>query len=126
MPDLAARVQVSRIVDGEQAEGIAQFVVLMALRHARSLAGYEAQQRSAALDAPADGCAAQPRRRARHGCDGQRGGAHAAARGLQVSGFSRQSGQSLHAVLGGSDIVVCALPLTPQTTGPARMRARWR
>jgi len=38
-------VMVSRIVDAEQAEGIAQFVVLMALRHVRGLAVYEAQQR---------------------------------------------------------------------------------
>src|SRR5436190_5287113 len=43
-PDLAPQVMVTRIVDEEQAQGIAQFVVLMALRHARGLAGYEAQQ----------------------------------------------------------------------------------
>ena len=45
VPELPAQVQVSRIVDAEQADGIAQFVVLMALRHARSLPVYEAQQR---------------------------------------------------------------------------------
>jgi phosphoglycerate dehydrogenase-like enzyme len=43
--DLPATVPVSRIVDTEQADGIAQFVVLMALRHARALPMYEAQQR---------------------------------------------------------------------------------
>src|SRR6185436_7518538 len=43
-PDLAPQVMVTRIVDEEQAQGIAQFVVMMALRHARGLAGYEAQQ----------------------------------------------------------------------------------
>ncbi len=43
--DLAEDVPVSRIVDAEQAEGIAQFVVMMALRHARALPLYEAQQR---------------------------------------------------------------------------------
>ena len=43
--DLAPHVRVSRIVDLEQAAGIAQFVVTMALRHARSLELYEAQQR---------------------------------------------------------------------------------
>ena len=37
--------------------------------------------------------------------------------GFQVTGYSRHSGQSLQSVLGGSDIVVCALPLTPQTRG---------
>ena len=45
VPDLAAEVPVSRIVDPEQAEGIAQFTVLMALRHARGLAVYDQQQR---------------------------------------------------------------------------------
>ena len=46
VPELAPGVVVSRIVDAEQAEGIAQFVVLMALRHARGLVAYEALQRS--------------------------------------------------------------------------------
>src|SRR5947208_737072 len=45
-PDLAPHVRVARIVDREQAAGIAQFVVAMALRHARSLEVYEAQQRA--------------------------------------------------------------------------------
>src|SRR3954471_7412530 len=44
-PDLAPHLPVTRIVDTEQAEGIAQFVVLMALRHARGLEQYEQQQR---------------------------------------------------------------------------------
>ena len=44
-PDLAPQVRVSRIVDREQAAGIAQFVVMMALRHARDLERYEVQQR---------------------------------------------------------------------------------
>ena len=43
-PDLAPEVRVSRIVDREQAAGIGQFVVTMALRHARDLALYERQQ----------------------------------------------------------------------------------
>src|SRR3982751_6384406 len=44
-PDLAPHVRVARIVDREQAAGIAQFVVAMALRHARDLERYDAQQR---------------------------------------------------------------------------------
>src|SRR5919107_1249043 len=36
-PDLGSHVRVARIVDREQAAGIAQFVVAMALRHARAL-----------------------------------------------------------------------------------------
>ena len=45
VPELPAHVPLSRIVDTDQAEGIAQFVVLMALRHVRGLEGYEALQR---------------------------------------------------------------------------------
>ena len=45
-PELAPHVRIARIVDREQAAGIAQFVVAMALRHARSLELYETQQRA--------------------------------------------------------------------------------
>ncbi|HEY9237917.1 MAG TPA: NAD(P)-dependent oxidoreductase, partial [Burkholderiaceae bacterium] len=37
--------------------------------------------------------------------------------GFAVTGWSRSTGASLEALLGSSDIVVCALPLTPQTDG---------
>jgi glyoxylate/hydroxypyruvate reductase len=117
VPELPAPVRVSRIVDADQADGIAQFVVMMALRHARSLPAYEAQQRArqwtrqpvAAL-------------RSHVGVLGMGAMGSAVARmlqavGFQVTGYSRHSGQSLQSVLGGSDIVVCALPLTPQTQG---------
>ena len=120
VPELPAQVQVSRIVDAEQADGIAQFVALMALRHARSLPVYEAQQRMRQWTRQPIGAL-----RSHVGVLGTGAMGSAVARllqavGFQVSGWSRHSGQSLQAVLGGSDIVVCALPLTPQTTGPAR------
>jgi phosphoglycerate dehydrogenase-like enzyme len=123
VPQLPARVQVSRIVDPEQADGIAQFVALMALRHARSLPVYEAQQQLrqwtrqpiAAL-------------RSRVGVLGMGSIGSAVARVLQavgfhVAGYSRHAGSSLQAVLGSSDIVVCALPLTPHTEGLLDARA---
>jgi phosphoglycerate dehydrogenase-like enzyme len=117
VPGLPAQVRVSRIVDGEQADGIAQFVVLMALRHARNLQAYEALQRTRQWTRQPIGAL-----RSHVGVLGMGAMGSAVARmlqavGFQVTGYSRHSGQSLQAVLGGSDIVVCALPLTPQTQG---------
>jgi glyoxylate/hydroxypyruvate reductase A len=40
-----------------------------------------------------------------------------AAVGFEVRGWSRSSAEPLEPVLGASDIVVCALPLTAQTQG---------
>ena len=126
VPDLAAHVPVSRIVDTEQAEGIAQFVVLMALRHARGLVGYEAQQRERAWRRQP--VAAVRSRVAVLGL-GTMGGAVARLLGVvgfEVRGWSRSSGASLDSVLSTADIVVCALPLTAQTDGllDARVFAR--
>jgi glyoxylate/hydroxypyruvate reductase len=117
VPELPAPVRVSRIIDAEQADGIAQFVVLMALRHARNLPAYEFQQRTRQWTRQPIGAL-----RSHVGVLGMGAMGSAVARmlqavGFQVTGYSRHSGQSLPAVLGGSDIVVCALPLTPQTRG---------
>ena len=123
VPELPAPVWVSRIVDTDQADGIAQFVVLMALRHARKLPLYEAQQRSRQWTRQPIGAL-----RSHVGVLGMGAMGSAVARmlqavGFQVTGFSRHSGQSLQAVLGDSDILVCALPLTPQTEGLLDARA---
>lgn len=123
VPELAAHVPVSRIVDTEQAEGIAQFVVMMALRHARGLVGYEAQQRERAWRRQP--VAAVRSRVAVLGM-GTMGGAVARlldAVGFEVHGWSRGSGQALEAVLASADIVVCALPLTAQTDSLLDARA---
>jgi glyoxylate/hydroxypyruvate reductase len=123
VPDLAPAAPVSRIVDTEQAEGIAQFVVLMALRHARGLAGYEALQRERAWKRQP--VAAVRSRVAVLGM-GTMGGAVARLLGVvgfEVQGWSRRSGVALDAVLAAADIVVCALPLTPQTDGLLDARA---
>jgi glyoxylate/hydroxypyruvate reductase len=117
VPELAPQVRVSRIVDAEQADGIAQFVVLMALRQARQLPLYEAQQRRRQWTRQPIGVL-----RSHVGVLGMGSMGSAVARmlqavGFQVTGYSRHSGQSLAAILGGSDIVVCALPLTPATEG---------
>ena len=113
--DLPAGVPVSRIVDVDQAEGIAQFVVMMALRHARTLGRYELQQlQKQWVRHPV----AAVRSRVAVLGTGSMGSAIArllGAVGFEVTGWSRRSAQSLDDVLSHSDIVVCALPLTPQT-----------
>jgi phosphoglycerate dehydrogenase-like enzyme len=123
VPELAPAVPLSRIVDTEQAEGIAQFVVLMALRHVRDLPGYEALQRERSWTRRP--MAAARSRVAVLGM-GTMGGAVArllGAVGFAVTGWSRSTGASLDALLASSDIVVCALPLTPQTDGLLDARA---
>jgi phosphoglycerate dehydrogenase-like enzyme len=117
VPDLPAHVRVSRIVDPEQAAGIAQFVVLMALRHARDLPRYEALQRERRWER-------QPTPGARHRAvvlgTGAMGGAIVEGLrsvGFPVTGWNRRSPTSLHGVLAGADLCVCALPLTAETDG---------
>ena len=121
--DLAGHVPVSRIVDAEQADGIAQFVVLMALRHARALPMYEAQQRAHAWQRNP---VAAVRSRVVVLGTGAMGGVVLrllGAVGFETRGWSRRSAEPLEAVLASSDIVVCALPLTPQTEGLLDARA---
>ncbi|HKX40768.1 MAG TPA: NAD(P)-dependent oxidoreductase, partial [Burkholderiaceae bacterium] len=107
VPDLAPHVQVSRIVDAEQAEGIAQFVVLMALRHARGLAVYEAQQRDRQWKRQPIAVV-----RSRVAVLGMGAMGSVVARllaqvGFAVTGWSRRSDQTLEAVLAAHEIVVC-------------------
>jgi glyoxylate/hydroxypyruvate reductase A len=115
--DLAEDVPVSRIVDAEQADGIGQFVVLMALRHARALPMYEAQQRERKWRRSP---VAAVRSRVAVLGTGAMGGVVARLLtlvGFDVRGWSRGSAEPLSAVLAPSDIVVCALPLTVLTQG---------
>ena len=115
--DLAEHVPVSRTVDAEQADGIAQFVVLMALRHARALPMYEAQQRERKWRRSP---VAAVRSRVAVLGTGAMGGVVSRLLtlvGFEVRGWSRGSAEPLSAVLAPSDIVVCALPLTVLTQG---------
>lgn len=117
VPDLAPGVPVTRMVDPAQSRGIAQFTALMALRHARQLPVYEAQQRErswtrhpiAALDSTVAmlGMGEMGREVARL----------LRAVGFTVRGWSRSQGGALEDVLAAAQVVVCALPLTPQTAG---------
>jgi phosphoglycerate dehydrogenase-like enzyme len=123
VPDLAPHVPVSRIVDTEQSEGIAQFVVLMALRHARQLPLYEAQQIERAWRRQP---VAAVRSRVLVLGMGTMGGAVARLLGVvgfEVRGWSRRTGEKLDDLLPNADVVVVALPLTPQTDGLLDARA---
>ena len=116
VPDLAPGVAVSRVVDPDQALGIAQYVAMMALRHARELPLYEAQQASRQWRR-------QPMAAARSrvavlgwGEVGREIGRVLGALGFAVTPWQRHSGP-LAALLAASDIVVNALPLTSTTEG---------
>ena len=114
VPDLAPAVRVSRVVDPDQALGIAQYVALMALRQARALPLYEAQQqRQQWLRQP---MAAARSRVAVLGWGevGRVVGRVLTALGFAVTGWRRSSGP-LHVVLAHSQIIVNALPLTTDT-----------
>ncbi len=123
VPELAAQVLVSRIVDSEQAQGIAQFVVLMALRHARNLPLYDEQQRRREWKRQP---VASVRGRVAVLGTGAMGGVVAEfmrAVGFEVHGWSRRTAEPLHDALRDREFVVCALPLTPQTHGLLDARA---
>lgn len=123
VPELPPQVSVSRIVDPEQAVGIAQFVVLMALRHARGLAHYEELQRRREWSRRPTGAVRHRVTVLGMGAVGSAIAQLLRVVGFEVTGYSRHSGAALQAVLGSGDIVVCALPLTPQTTGILDARA---
>jgi phosphoglycerate dehydrogenase-like enzyme len=116
-PGLAPHVVVSRIVDPAQAAGIAQFVVTMVLRHARSLELYETQQRERRWRR-------EPTPLATHRVSvlgtGAMGGAIVdwlGRVGFRARGWNRRSAETLEETLAQSDVVVCALPLTEATEG---------
>ncbi len=114
VPDLPTRVPMSRLVDPEQALGIAQFVALAVLAHLRDWPRYQAQQASrqwfrhpvAALH-PQVGVLGW-------GEVGRAVGAALQALGFAVAGWRCDSGP-LHCFLADREIIVDALPLTPET-----------
>jgi len=116
VPDLAPQVQVSRMVDPGQALGIAQYVAAMVLRHVRGQPRYDAQQITRQWTRHPMG-AVHPRVRVLGwGAIGREIGRVLQAVGCEVQPWQRSSGP-LHAALADADIVVNALPLTPETEG---------
>lgn len=115
VPELDPQVPVSRIVDLDQADGIAQFVALMALRHARDLPSYEIQQRERDWRRAPVGAVRSRVAVLGVGAMGSAVARLLVALGFTVTGWSRNQGGALDDLLASSDIVVCALPLTAQT-----------
>ncbi|OYV00925.1 MAG: glyoxylate/hydroxypyruvate reductase A [Burkholderiales bacterium PBB5] len=115
VPELPAAVPMSRIVDPDQALGIAQYVALVVLAQTRGLVGYQAQQLRHDWTRHPMAAARQRVLVLGWGAVGQAVGAALSALGFQVSGWRRSSGP-LAAALAGADIVVNSLPLTPDTT----------
>lgn len=116
VPELAPSVAVSRTVDPDQALGIAQYVAMMVLRQARGLAVYEAQQRQRQWLRHPMAAARSKVLVLGWGEIGRECGRLLEALGFQVSGWRRNSGP-LHQALADAEVVVDALPLTPQTGG---------
>jgi D-3-phosphoglycerate dehydrogenase/glyoxylate/hydroxypyruvate reductase A len=127
--DIPPQVPVTRVVDPHQCRQIAQYVVAVTLRHTRELPRYAAQQAQARWE--------RHRPRAAQACRvgvlgmGSVGQAIAQAflpLGYPVSGWSRHArpmpgvttlagDDGLATLLAHSDVLVCALPLTPATRG---------
>lgn len=116
VPELPAGVPISRIVDDDQALGIAQYVAMAALAHARNLARYQAQQQARQWLRHPMAAARQRVGVLGYGAVGQAIGQLLQAIGFQVQGW-RRSGPPLRQFLGGCDILVNALPLTAETEG---------
>ncbi|HRO61096.1 MAG TPA: glyoxylate/hydroxypyruvate reductase A [Burkholderiaceae bacterium] len=126
-PDLPEDVAIARTVDPRVKLGLAQYVALMALRHSRELPLYERQARERDWTRrPVDAAA----HRVGILGVGETGTAIAAALsalGFAVHGWSTRprpelpfptrGADELQAFVADSDILVCALPLTPATEG---------
>lgn len=113
-PELPATVPVSRIVDEDQALGIAQYVALVVLSWARDLPQLQALQRDRQWLRHPMAAARQRVGVLGRGEIGRAIGQALAALGFPVRHWHREAGP-LHAFLGGCEVLVNALPLTPQT-----------
>ena len=116
VPELAPGVAVSHVVDPDQALGIAQYVVALAMNHVRQLPLYAAQQQQKQWRRHPMGAARSRVAVLGWGAIGREIGRVMQALGFEVSGWRSNSGP-LHELLARSEIVVNALPLTTQTVG---------
>lgn len=133
--DLPERVPVTRTVDPAQSVQIAQYVALMVLRHARGLEHYREQQAARTWKRqppPPPGSVTVGLLGL--GATGQVVGRAMVELGFRVVGWSRTPRaiagiECLHGpaaftrCLAQSDVVVCLLPLTAQTSGILDARA---
>lgn len=116
VPELPLHVPVTRVVDPDQALGMAQYTAAVVLRHVRGLARYDGQQ--AARDWTRQPMAAARQRVCVLGWGevGREVARVLQALGLQVRGWHRD-GTPLPQALADAQVVVNTLPLTPQTAG---------
>ncbi len=114
VPELAPQVVVSRMIDPGQALGIAQYVAAMVLRHVRGQPRYDAQQLVRDWTRHPMGAVHSRVLVLGWGAIGREIGRVLQATGFAVTPWQRSSGP-LHAALAGADIVINALPLTPET-----------
>jgi glyoxylate/hydroxypyruvate reductase A len=116
VPELPLHVPVTRVVDPDQALGMAQYTAAVVLRHVRGLARYDGQQ--AARDWTRQPMAAARQRVCVLGWGevGREVARVLQALGLQVRGWHRD-GTPLQQALADAQVVVNTLPLTPQTAG---------
>jgi glyoxylate/hydroxypyruvate reductase A len=134
-PCLPAGVPITRIVDAQQARGMAEFVLWAALSYHRGLDQVQQQQQQAVWRMPPQRPAAQTRVGVMGlGAMGAEVARCLAAHGFEVHGWSRRP-QAIHGVrtwagneqlgdfLRPLDIVVSLLPLTEHTRGLCD--ARW-
>ena len=118
LPELPAEVQVSRVVDPEQALGMAQFVAMVMLARLRDLPRYQAQQQARSWQRHPVAAAHPMVVGLGLGEVGREIARVLQALGCEVQGWRRSSGP-LPAFLGRArpEFVVNVLPLTPATEG---------
>lgn len=122
VPDLPAHLPITRVVDPDQALGMAQYAAAMVLRHARGLARYDQQQRDRDWTRHPMAAARSHVTVLGWGEVGREVGRVLQALGCTVRGWHRD-GTSLVDALADAQVVVNTLPLTPQTLGLLDARA---
>lgn len=128
-PELPVGVPVVRLVGAELTQRMTEYVVLHVLRFHRRLPEIEAQQSSAVWSQPITPPAARRRVGIMGlGVLGKAAATTLLALGFTIAGWSRSpkkmpgvvcyhADEQFEAFLAGSEILVCLLPLTPQTEG---------
>lgn len=128
-PELPKNVPLVRLVDPYMTDAMSEYIALSVLRLHRQDLDYLAQQRTGRWEEREQKNAAErPVGILGFGTLGQDAGRKLKALGFPVAGWSRNgknvagfatyAGPSgLDALLGASEILVCLLPLTPETTG---------
>lgn len=116
VPELPAHVPVTRVVDPDQALGMAQYTAAVVLRQLRGLARYDLQQQQRDWTRHPMAAARQRVLVLGWGEVGREVARVLQALGLPVQGW-RRDGTPLHQALATADVVVNTLPLTPQTAG---------